>query len=699
MPLYCAIHLKTMPNLTLSCYYSDFCTVDYNNKMNERNNENSSIYLSFNVGEDSILNIFNQYINIEIGKISVFNMRFDNLISLLNSCSNRYYTGYLFICNKKFMDEIKKFKNTDLHIIEGFDFNDLNSFTLLIRYLETNGISVEHLVDKISNKPETDNTVEISNQLYKNIEILPWFYQLINKTSTEMGKNELLSRIINPPNTVLIQESFNFIKTFTNYPNIKKIAEILKKIRPFNTTVTEKTSELGLGTSFIMESSINNLKSIYSKGNLEENSIKKYKKLIKNVENIKMNMLTIEELKKGLLKIEDSGSIKNEILVGIIDTLKSNKIQEINKKLILVNNKQEGVYSILADKIGYVIKNGIDPYLDLCRNMYDRKIKSCEEIIRSIQLNNEVDIYLGDDREICLMCSNNQNNIKNKKINSTSSNVYKLIVLSESKTMILYTCKELKIFNKSIRDILDQINEIQGRICKSILIEISKFNDFIDKITYEVARIDFLISNLFISNKIEFKQPKLSKNTRILNATHLLFPDYFKSSYIFEKNEVYVITGPNMAGKSCYLRNFAQIVFLSKIGCFVECESIEIPQFDETYFINSIDQINILSNKILEKDPDIEKGYKTPKRLVLIDELHLSFEIQIDFLNLLQKSHILTLLVTHNTRLINQLDQMNYKIFLYENYQLKSGINTKSNVLKICERFFPELKKELENEN
>ncbi|ELA42696.1 uncharacterized protein VICG_00011 [Vittaforma corneae ATCC 50505] len=193
------------------------------------------------------------------------------------------------------------------------------------------------------------------------------------------------------------------------------------------------------------------------------------------------------------------------------------------------------------------------------------------------------------------------------------------------------------------------------------------------------------------SKEIQFKRPRIENKVSIHNVSHVLFPEFQRSSYLFENNEVYVITGANMAGKSCYLRNLFHIAILSKIGCFIDCDSAEVPAFDEMYFINSIEDVNILTQKILKKTVSIEENYKTPERLVLIDELHCCSKIQLNLLLLLKNSRILTLFVTHRTELIDKLKDRNFKIFSYENFQLKEGVNNQSNVLKICERHFPEI--------
>ncbi len=60
--------------------------------------------------------------------------------------------------------------------------------------------------------------------------------------------------------------------------------------------------------------------------------------------------------------------------------------------------------------------------------------------------------------------------------------------------------------------------------------------------------------------------------------------EYIPNSIVMdEETEILLITGPNMSGKSTYMRQFALLVIMAQIGCFVPAQSAEMPIFDRIF--------------------------------------------------------------------------------------------------------------------
>jgi DNA mismatch repair protein MutS len=109
-----------------------------------------------------------------------------------------------------------------------------------------------------------------------------------------------------------------------------------------------------------------------------------------------------------------------------------------------------------------------------------------------------------------------------------------------------------------------------------------------------VAKLDALLSFAKISVKNNYSQPKIneSKILNIKNGRHpvieLALPlgESYVPNDIFLDNDsqqIIIITGPNMAGKSALLRQTALIVLMAQIGCFVPAESAEIGVIDKIF--------------------------------------------------------------------------------------------------------------------
>jgi DNA mismatch repair protein MutS len=165
---------------------------------------------------------------------------------------------------------------------------------------------------------------------------------------------------------------------------------------------------------------------------------------------------------------------------------------------------------------------------------------------------------------------------------------------------------------------------------KKLAEHVPKLNEYVDIL----AQLDVLSNFGFISWQNNYARPIFNDNG-ILNAKNSKHP-VIEKLFIdepFIHNDVYLnnddhkiilITGPNMAGKSTYLRQIGLIVLMAQIGCFVPCESVDMPIFDRvftrvgasdnltrgqsTFLVEMIETANILNSA-------------TPNSLILLDEI------------------------------------------------------------------------------
>lgn len=737
MPWYYMLHPNKDKSVEISCYYSRESTADHKRMCFQAWMPDEPTILE-TLSDDEKMDEIHQFHNgtREKKQIKVFIASIEEVVNLL---TNRCKKEHFFIGTSEFMNLFPHASDfTSIFHMCG-SFGNKTSISLLIAYLEINGIVVEHTLDKnrvnntalssrfehnpISEKTCIDLLVYSvrQNLLQKgDHRACPILYLLLGKTVTQMGKEKLNEMLQAPSDREWIERSLSFISDMRMISGLQPIREILKRITPLENLIFNEISMMELGTSGLADQSLSdsqvagNAKSIYSRKRLEESTISKYRRIIKTAEKIKANVETIRILRKEISKaIPGMGSSRaTGIFTELVEAIsKGVLVDSIKRKLAPVNIISEEVTPLLADRFVNVVKPGIEPYLDLCRGVYETKLRICQDILDEIQSRcSDLEVWITEDKEICLTRRNSIKvderdrqpmleankagktavKRKNMKTGIHEENT-KLFVLKRTKTAIFYSSLKLKAISKFINEIASQIIEIEGRICKSVLMDLQTNEDGLSLVSEHIADLDLLLGNLEVSKGLEYKKPYLGNTVAIYNASYLLFPGFQKTSYVFEKNEVYVITGANMAGKSCYLRNFAHISILVKLGCFIECDSIEIPIFDEIYHINTVEDINLLARRILQRPVGLEQEYNTPRRLVLIDELHCSTHIQLELLRLLQASRILTLFVTHRTELILKLKEEKFGIFLYEDFQLKEGINDKSTVRQICKKYFPEL--------
>ncbi len=147
-----------------------------------------------------------------------------------------------------------------------------------------------------------------------------------------------------------------------------------------------------------------------------------------------------------------------------------------------------------------------------------------------------------------------------------------------------------------------------------------------------ISEVDMLQAFSVVSDENKYVRPKLveSKSIKMKECRHPVVEKVMKDKYIAndilmdQDTNVLLITGPNMAGKSTYMRQCAISVIMAQIGSFVPCKSCEMPIFDKifTRIGASDDLVSGESTFMVEMK---EAGYAidqaTEDSLVLFDEL------------------------------------------------------------------------------
>lgn len=154
----------------------------------------------------------------------------------------------------------------------------------------------------------------------------------------------------------------------------------------------------------------------------------------------------------------------------------------------------------------------------------------------------------------------------------------------------------------------------------------------IQAISKVLAEIDMILSFAIVSEENNYIRPTLTKEhiIQIKEGRHPVVEKVSKSEYVAndismgKDTNILLITGPNMAGKSTYMRQLAITVIMAQIGCFVPCKSCIIPIFDQifTRIGASDDLVSGESTFMVEmKEANIAMEHATENSLILFDEL------------------------------------------------------------------------------
>ena len=121
--------------------------------------------------------------------------------------------------------------------------------------------------------------------------------------------------------------------------------------------------------------------------------------------------------------------------------------------------------------------------------------------------------------------------------------------------------------------------------------KVKKYIPKLQMIAKAISEVDVLQSFALVSEKYNYVKPKLTidHDLKLIDSRHpvverVIKDEYVSNDIIMDNNtSTLLITGPNMAGKSTYMRQLAIIVIMAQIGCFVPAKEAKMPIFDQIF--------------------------------------------------------------------------------------------------------------------
>ncbi|NLC96955.1 MAG: DNA mismatch repair protein MutS [Erysipelotrichaceae bacterium] len=279
-----------------------------------------------------------------------------------------------------------------------------------------------------------------------------------------------------------------------------------------------------------------------------------------------------------------------------------------------------------------------------------------------------------------------------------------------------YITQELKEREDEILHAQERTIKLEKQLFEELLDLIKSYLPKLQKLANVLANIDCLYALSTLSKQNNYVRPTFNEDIfEIKDGRHpildVIMKDskYISNDILLDNNtEIEIITGPNMGGKSTYMRQIALIVIMAQVGCFVPCRSCNMPVFDKiftrigasddilsgqsTFMVEMIEANNALSNA-------------TKKSLILFDEIGRGTSTY-DGMALAQAMieyiatiiHAKTLFSTHYHELTNLADNLqnvkNVHVQVHEDkekvtflYKVKPGVAKRSygiNVAKLA---------------
>ncbi len=198
-----------------------------------------------------------------------------------------------------------------------------------------------------------------------------------------------------------------------------------------------------------------------------------------------------------------------------------------------------------------------------------------------------------------------------------------------------YITQELKEYEEKIMGAEERIGSLELSIYNDLLKSLEEYISIIQVNAHLVARIDCLLSFSRIAARYHYVRPDID-DSMIIDIRQGRHPvierqmpvgeSYIANDVLLdnEKQQIMMITGPNMAGKSALLRQTALIVLMAHIGCFVPADSAHIGIVDKIFTrVGASDNISLGESTFMVEMTEASNilNNLSPRSLVLFDEL------------------------------------------------------------------------------
>ena len=523
--------------------YMNYKNYDENNFLGSAYIKDNNIYFAFcdimtgdsrctilktmdDLQDEVLKNNIKEVISIEGQKldISAYITEVEESDNLSKDKTNNLKDKNLKLCADILLDYIEKTQNKDISSLKDFEVYFKDKFVYMTNY-------------SIRNLEVTQNMANGSKK--------GSLLSIVDKTSTAAGSRKLKNWLENP---------------LLDINEIKKRQEIVGDfVKHYFEKSDVKTS----------------LKEVYD---LERISTKVSYNIVspKELLNLKKTLKQIPQI-KNILKGFDS-----EKLVDIANNI--DELEDLHDFLEKTIHEEAGQ----TVKDGNVIKLGFNEELDSYKNASKNGNKVLLEIeereknrtgIKNLKVGyNKIFGYFIEISKVGL-----------KSVDPTELGYHRKQTLSNCERFI---SEELKQVEEHIVNSKTKIEELELQLFQEVKIKIHEYIPRLQRVANTLSDIDVFVSLSDVAEEYGYVKPEFNDNNviDIVDGRHPIVErnvsadSYISNDCKVEKDEnILLITGPNMSGKSTYMRQLALIVILAQIGSFVPASSASLPIFDKIF--------------------------------------------------------------------------------------------------------------------
>ena len=544
-------------------------------------------------GSDVNIKVLNELSRINPSEIILQNKENKQFINLLEKTLNIYISYYDNLDNNDVLNSILESKNINL------DETEIVSSKILLNYIEETQKSSISQINNII-KYETQKYMQLDSSTRKNLEILEG-----NREKTKKGS---LLWVLDETVTAM---GGRMLRHFLEAPLLSK-DEIVKR---------QNAVEVLFKNNIIRDDLRETLKTVYD-----------IERLVSKVVGGSVNARELTSLKRSLEKLPEL----KKILIDVCNNSKDEYLIELTNSLDLLEDVHSLIDNSIIEETPTTIKEG-----GIIKDGY----------------NSQVDEYrkASTDGQTWLMeleaKEKDRTGIKGKWLRVGYNRVfgYYIEVTNSYKSQV----PEDRYIRKQTlagaeRYITEELKEIEDKILgakdKLVDLEYNLFCEIREQVASQVIRIqktagiisilDVLSTFAMVAVNNNYVKPEIVEDggINIINGRHAVVEKALKGDEFIPNNTTLnntedrflIITGPNMAGKSTYMRQVALITYMAQIGSFVPSESAKISIVDRIFTrIGASDDLAMGQSTFMVEMQELANILEnaTNKSLIILDEI------------------------------------------------------------------------------
>ncbi|KAF5314158.1 hypothetical protein D9611_006962 [Ephemerocybe angulata] len=338
--------------------------------------------------------------------------------------------------------------------------------------------------------------------------------------------------------------------------------------------------------------------------------------------NLRNVVTQLPEVRKAL-----EGS-RSQLLNILCDMVSDERLDTIERLISAHLNEEisapKGGIGAVNAKV-YAIKSQRNRLLDVARETYKENVGDIYQLNRDLSGRHDLPLTLVYREGSGFVFSLKASELEGAELPPGFVDVVK------QKGRWVFSSMDLKKMNARMKDALDETLLFSDKIIQDLVAEILVNIGALYKASEAVALVDMLLSFAHVSIIRSYIRPEYTDTLAIKGGRHPVL-EIVQPAGSLVANDVYsdssssfqIIQGPNMSGKSTYLRQLALLTIMSMVGCFVPAQYASIPLFDAllTRLSNDDDLERSLSTFASEMaGTAMILGQATARSLVLVDEL------------------------------------------------------------------------------